>query len=230
MVFEAAPLPLLVETLQIVDPEIRASAIHALGEHGERAKFTVPMLIKILGDTLATLENAAKTKAQISDAGPDLVRSILGAIRNIEPATDKTIPNALLDDRDVIENHLPRWRAVHERLAKQFPNVPTPPAPEVSATDGAYQGKSTQNWLKQFEDGDPKFRAEAVRALGGIAQKNPKLIRSWSERSAMPAIWSATKRAMPSAKSARRRIRRLSKSCGERRTQSPVTVWPRRWS
>jgi hypothetical protein len=39
-----------------------------------------------------------------------------------------------------------------------------------------YRGKSVAFWLEQFKDADPKFRADAVEALGTIAQKNKELI------------------------------------------------------
>jgi hypothetical protein len=39
-----------------------------------------------------------------------------------------------------------------------------------------FRGKPARFWLDQVKDGDPKFRAEAIEALGSLAEKNKKLI------------------------------------------------------
>ncbi len=45
---------------------------------------------------------------------------------------------------------------------------------QVSAKEEGplYGGKPASYWLVQLQDANPKFRAEAVRALGNLAQKN----------------------------------------------------------
>jgi hypothetical protein len=38
-----------------------------------------------------------------------------------------------------------------------------------------YQGRSAARWLEQYKDADPKFREEAVKALGILAKQKPDL-------------------------------------------------------
>lgn len=45
----------------------------------------------------------------------------------------------------------------------------------MKAEKATYRGKPASFWLAQLEEADPKFRAEAVDALGALATKNPKL-------------------------------------------------------
>jgi len=44
-----------------------------------------------------------------------------------------------------------------------------------------YKGKSVSSWLKQLKDTDPSYRADAVQALGSLAEKNQNLIPALME-------------------------------------------------
>lgn len=39
-----------------------------------------------------------------------------------------------------------------------------------------YKGKTAKFWLEQYQDADPEFRVEAVKALGSLARKNKDLV------------------------------------------------------
>ncbi len=80
-----------------------------------------------------------------------------------------------------------QWQKAYEELRKKYPaQSPIPYEPEISPKQGTgkttdsehplYRGKPASYWLDQFKDSDPKFRAEAVTALGSIAQKNKDVI------------------------------------------------------
>src|SRR5205823_6002094 len=47
---------------------------------------------------------------------------------------------------------------------------------QATKVEPLYAGKPATFWLNQLQDANPKFRVEAVKALGSIAQKNNELI------------------------------------------------------
>ncbi len=89
------------------------------------------------------------------------------------------------------EGDIQQWQKAYESLKKRYPA----PGGMASIFDGVqfqrpgnqtdvrpnadvplYRGKPASFWLGQFKDSDPKFRAEAVTALGSIAPKDKRLI------------------------------------------------------
>jgi HEAT repeat protein/tRNA A-37 threonylcarbamoyl transferase component Bud32 len=120
---------------------------------------------------------------------------ILGNLLTIEPAIKGVLPKGMLTDRDG-EGHsvytpapVALWKATHEALKKRYPSPQAGAAekPKTAWVDNPnglgfteagpwYLGKGASHWLKQLEDASPKFRLEAVEALGNIAKKNKSLI------------------------------------------------------
>src|SRR5262249_43208949 len=49
-------------------------------------------------------------------------------------------------------------------------------APERRDEGPSYRGRPLRFWMSQAKDADPKFRAEAVEALGVFAEENKELI------------------------------------------------------
>jgi HEAT repeat protein len=48
--------------------------------------------------------------------------------------------------------------------------------PAAPTQEALYRGKPASFWLVQAKDGDPKFRTEAIQALGSLAQQDKKLV------------------------------------------------------
>src|SRR5262249_34673642 len=88
---------------------------------------------------------------------------------------------------------LGQWQKAYEELKKRFPTPMPASTPDNrrkgSSGDGGprseldkkeqgllYRGKPVSFWTSQSNDADPKFRAEAVKALGFFAQKDKQVI------------------------------------------------------
>ncbi len=200
-----APIPLLVESLRIDDPEVRVETLRALGGHGDKAKLAVPKLVFLFGQSVTLLEDTLKKGAPIKETSPSITLPvlILRTIQNIAPASEEIIPGEFFQNPDPkeLDKIVPRWRKAHEALAKLYPLAepfPRPIAPPKTGDSGTqapnqtakdedfYQGKPASFWLNQLRDGDAKFRLQAVVALGGIAQRNkdaiPILVEAMKDR------------------------------------------------
>jgi hypothetical protein len=78
-------------------------------------------------------------------------------------------------DVDSLRAEITKLRQELEEAVKAIKRLQTPQ--QANAEPGPrYQGWPASFWLKQFEDVDPKYRLEAIKALGALAAKNKDLI------------------------------------------------------
>ena len=189
-------VPLLTSTLELKDWMVRKHVITALGQIGLDAKPAMPAMVGVLGEYLKSLNVGDKKLGQDGF----LTNSIPGVLAKALPKIDPEIRDILpkISDIDFVRPGSPtpepaaaQWQKAFEALQKRYPPQTSAPSPfkglqfqrpgnqtdvRPSANGALYRGKPASYWLDQFRDSDPKFRAEAVAALGSIAQKNKDLI------------------------------------------------------
>ena len=133
-----------------------------------------------------------KTSVGSLTAVGSLPRILVESLQKIDPDVRAVLPKAYYEDgvfregvtRDWDES-MKLWQETYRALKKRYPG-PTPqaettqgceqPLSAKASTEPLYRGKPAAYWLEQLKDGDPKFRVDAVEALGNIAQKNEELI------------------------------------------------------
>lgn len=100
-----------------------------------------------------------------------LWRQTYDALRKRYPTQPTTEPSAKRPAMGTVGDAADKKSAAPSAEAPGA-DVPNP----KGKTDSFYQGKPASYWLEQLRDGDPKFRAEAVKAISGFARSNSALI------------------------------------------------------
>ena len=143
--FIAAPLPLLVDALDIQDDDIRAATIKALGRHGEKATIAIPKLVALLGPALDKLEEGIAKGTPVREAIIELPYHVLDAVVGIDAAATKVVPKDALKIPEATATELksivPKWRKAYLALAAQHPIPPSSQDPSAAAI----QAKTRRN-------------------------------------------------------------------------------------
>jgi HEAT repeat protein len=195
-------VPLLAE-LVTRDKAIQRSAITALGRIGPEARRALPAMIEALGDYLKTLMLPAKSLGPLSHkTNVELFQSrgaflvILGeAFSKIDPEIQDQLPKYVMENP--IANPrvmVARWQQAYDALKGKYPRHAPAPLPNNQPEEGgsgdtaaksgldgkdqgpSYRGQPVSYWMSQFKDADPKFRIEAVQALGFFAAKDKEMV------------------------------------------------------
>jgi HEAT repeat protein/tRNA A-37 threonylcarbamoyl transferase component Bud32 len=192
---KAAVSPLS-QALKIEDWDVRLSAIYALGRIGPHAKTALPAMIDVYGSYLAEIDkgpNDPIENLEFDRNDNTFPQFVYEALLKIDPLFSDSIRRELPGVS--LQNRYSRsdWPKFHDWLKKRYPTqkaaLPSDRQPKETTEGDAsrskldkkeqgplFAGKPASFWLDQLQDTNPRFRAEAVEALGSIAQKNKELV------------------------------------------------------
>ena len=191
-------VPLLVQMLKSSDWGMRASAITALGAIGPDAKAALPAIVQAYGNYLETgpkniLENLTayglgSLRGKGSGFSGDFTQLIYHETSKIDPSLPEAVGElfkgaaklfngAGVDFNPTSGTDWPRFYTI---LKKRFPAGANGSLPGgqggIHAENPTYLGKPAIFWLRQRKEGDANHIAEAVAALGFIAQMHEEFI------------------------------------------------------
>ena len=201
----AQAAPLLAQSLQMDDWDLRRSVTRALSAIGADAKPAIPAMVDCLGlaleneDVLESIKNVEQSSKQSKEgfvkkgkAGfggfpggrntAPVAVSILGDLLQIEPEIKGLLPKGMLRGKYAVYEtaSVSLWRQAHYALTERYPTERSKAAastdPGAKGAGPRYLGKSASYWLNNLEDASPKARLLAVEALGNIAEKDKSLI------------------------------------------------------
>ncbi len=167
------------------------SAVNVLGRIGPDAKPALPAMVDLLGEYLKTVKVPAsangpltnQTNVALFERREAFLVVLSDAFFKIDPEIGDMLPKYKKQNPiEKTEILIKRWQDAYEALNKKYPTQAAPVryTPETGKSADSenplYRGKAASFWLDQFKDSDPKFRAEAVDALGYFAKNNKERV------------------------------------------------------
>jgi hypothetical protein len=135
-----------------------------------------------LGEVLAAKSEVAKAELALAESDADRVKAherIVALAQDVVKMREARFEIGIVLQADVLQakaDLLVAQNDLNRAKAKTMTQGSVLPKQAVQEQAPTYRGNPAAFWLGQLNDTDPKFRKEAVLALGDLSQKNEELI------------------------------------------------------